>query len=359
MPRSPTTTRWARTTATDLPAEVGALGVEVLAAVKAVLDPAGVLNPGTLVPVPPTLGAPRAPPPGAGRQPGGRGGRARRLLPAVEAGLRAAATTCSCGPPASLEHADELAAGVADDRAVVAMGGDGLVGRVAGTVADAGGLLGVLPGGRGNDFARAVGLAATPGARSRCWSTAGSGDVDLGEVSSAGGRRAFLGIASVGFDSEVQERALVSRLPLGQLVYLGAALATVSGWRPARFTAQVDGVPLGLTGWTFAVANSGTYGGGMRLAPAASLVDGLLDVVTVGAISRARFLRALPDVFRGTHVRRPGVAVRPGTRVELDADRPFRVFADGDPVGTLPCTVTVRARALRVLLPHPPSGSAA
>ena len=183
--------------------------------------------------------------------------------------------------------------------------------------------------------------------------------VDLGEVSSAGGTRAFLGIASVGFDSEVQERALVSRLPLGQLVYLGAALATVSGWRPARFRGQVDGVPLALTGWTFAVSNSGTYGAGMRLAPAASVVDGLLDVVTVGAISRTRFLRALPDLFRGTHVRRPGIAVQPARRVELDADRPFRVFADGDPVGVLPCTLTVRAGALRVLLPDPPSGAAA
>ncbi|MCU1587713.1 MAG: Sphingosine/diacylglycerol kinaselike enzyme, partial [Frankiales bacterium] len=38
-------------------------------------------------------------------------------------------------------------------------------------------------------------------------------------------------------------------------------------------------------------------------------------------------------------------------RVFLDADRPFRVFADGDPIATLPCTVTVRPAALRVLLP--------
>jgi len=283
------------------------------------------------------------------------GGRARRLLPAVEAGLRAAGHDLLVRPTRSLEHADELAAGgVADDRVVVAMGGDGLVGRLAGTVADAGGLLGVLPGGRGNDFARSVGLDRDPRRALAVLEHGRERRVDLGEVSSAAGTAAFLGIASVGFDSEVQERALISRLPLGQLVYLQAALTTVSGWRPARFTARVDGVPLALTGWTFAVSNSGTYGGGMRLAPAASVQDGLLDVVTVGPVSRARFLRALPELFLGTHVRRPGIAVQPAVRVELDADRPFRVFADGDPVAVLPCTVTVRAGALRVLLPARP-----
>ena len=73
--------------------------------------------------------------------------------------------------------------------------------------------------------------------------------------------------------------------------------------------------------------------------------------MTFSTIGSSRFLRALPEVFKGTHVRRPSIAVRRARRVELDADRPFRVFADGDPVGTLPATVTVRPGAVRVLLP--------
>ena len=73
---------------------------------------------------------------------------------------------------------------------------------------------------------------------------------------------------------------------------------------------------------------------------------------TVSATSRLRFVRSLPRVFAGTHVRQPSVAVRPAVRVEVDADRPFRVFADGDPVAVLPCTITVRPGALRVLLPR-------
>ncbi len=175
--------------------------------------------------------------------------------------------------------------------------------------------------------------------------------VDLGVVTSASGEAPFLGIASIGFDSDVQERVLSSRLRLGRLVYLYGSLATVASWRPAVFTCTADGEPLVVRGWSVAVANSGVYGGGMRLAPEASLTDGELDVVTSAHTGRLTFLRALPKVFRGTHVDEPTVAVRRARTVGLDADRPFRVFADGDPVGTLPATVTVRPGAVRVLLP--------
>ncbi len=282
------------------------------------------------------------------------GGRASRLLPGVEAALRSAGHDLRVTPTRSLEHADELAEqAVADDRVVVAMGGDGLVGRVAGRVARAGGLLAVVPGGRGNDFCRAVGLPRD--AVAAC-AVVGSGverAVDLGEVVSRGSAPApFLGIASVGFDSDVQERVLTNRVPLGQLVYLVGSLAVVAGWRHARFTGTADGEPFSVTGWSAAVANSGVYGGGMRLAPDASVDDGLLDLVTIAATPRRTFLAALPELFRGTHVRRPNIEVRPVRTVALDADRPFRVFADGDPVGTLPCTITVRPGALRVLLPR-------
>jgi YegS/Rv2252/BmrU family lipid kinase len=280
--------------------------------------------------------------------PSAGGGRAMRLLPAVTETLERAGHDVVVTQTRSLAHADELAAdAVAADRVVVAMGGDGIVGRVAGTVAAYGGLLGVLPGGRGNDFCRAVGISRDAVSACGVLTTGTEHRVDLGDA----GGTAFVGIASVGFDSDVQGRVLTSRLRLGQLVYLYGALATLAAWRPATFTCTVDGEPVRMTGWSVAVANSGVYGGGMRLAPAASIEDGQLDVVTSAHTSRRTFLRALPRIFKGTHVAMPTVSVRRATMVELSADRPFRVFADGDPVASLPCTITIRPGALRLLLP--------
>jgi len=284
--------------------------------------------------------------------PSAGGGRTCKRLPAVEAALRGAGHDLLVTPTRSLEHADELVGqAVADERVAVAMGGDGIVGRVAGAVAEHGGLMGVVPGGRGNDFCRAAGLPQDPLEACAVLSSGTPTAVDLGVVTSGTGEARFLGIASIGFDSDVQERVLNSRLPLGQLTYLYGSLATVATWKHAVFTCIVDGTPLQVRGWSVAVSNSGIYGGGMRMAPDASLYDGRLDVVTSGATGKGAFLKALPKVFQGTHVEEPTIDVTTATVVELAADRPFRVFADGDPVGTLPATVTIRPGAVQVLLP--------
>jgi YegS/Rv2252/BmrU family lipid kinase len=275
------------------------------------------------------------------------GGRASKLLPRVEQALSAHDVVVT--PTRSLEHADELTdAAVADDRVVVAMGGDGLVGRVAGRVAARGGVLAVVPGGRGNDFCRMVGIPQDAVLACALVAAGVPTKVDIAEANGV----PFVGIASVGFDSEVQERVLRTKVPLGQLVYLYGALATVFTWKHARLTVTVDGKADCFEGWAAAVANSGVYGGGMRVAPSASVTDGKLDVVTTSATSRRHFFGQLPKVFKGTHVNDPCVSQRQGTTVLLEADRPFRVFADGDPIASLPCTVTVRPGALTLLLPR-------
>lgn len=296
-------------------------------------------------------------------------GRARRALPAVERTLRRTGHDVRTTATRSLAHAQDLAAqAVADGRVAVALGGDGLVGRVAGVVAGEGGLLGVLPGGRGNDFARSAKIPGRPVPACRVLSRGEVRTVDLGEAHALGEMptsgelptlgevpgRFFLGIASAGIDGVVQERVARARLPLGRLTYAAAALTSVAGWRPVRFRLVADGESYDVVGWSCAAAGSGVYGGGMRLAPDASLTDGLLDVVTSGATSRAAFVRALPRLIRGTHVRLPTVRVRRAAVVELSADRPLTLWADGEPVGPLPCRVSVRPGALRVLLPAGP-----
>ena len=277
------------------------------------------------------------------------GGRAARVLPEYRDLLTAAGHDVTEAFTRDIDHATDLAAqAVAEDRVACAVGGDGLVGRVAGAVADLGGLLAVLPGGRGNDFARALQIPSDPQGAVLALAGAHERALDLGDVDG----RAFACIASVGFDSVVQEFALRTRLPLGSHVYTVGALGAVARWKHASFHIDADGESSTLRGWAVAAANTGVYGGGMRLAPDADPADGLLDLVTTSATGRVRFLRSFPKVFDGSHVHQPEVQVRRAATVRIDAERPFRVFADGDPIGELPCTVSVRPGALRVLVPE-------
>jgi diacylglycerol kinase family enzyme len=118
---------------------------------------------------------------------------------------------------------------------------------------------------------------------------------------------------------------------------------------------EVDGRREVMTGYSVAVANSKAYGGGMYLVPHAEVDDGVLDVFMCGRTSKLRALRDLPKVFKGTHVDSPWISFLRGAVVSVSADRPFVVYADGDPIGELPITVRVEPRCLRVIVPADPA----
>jgi YegS/Rv2252/BmrU family lipid kinase len=246
-----------------------------------------------------------------------------------------------------MEHAREIARGAAAENEIVAaMGGDGLTGAVAGELRDGAGVLAVLPGGRGNDFARKLGIPADPVAACALLRNA-ERRVDLADV----GGRAFLGILSAGLDSDANRIANDNRLPLRTGVYAYAALRALATWKTARWTVVVDGESREFDGYCVAVSNSGVYGSGMYLVPDAQLDDGLLDVVLVEDVPKRRYLASLPKVFKGTHLREPGIHLLRGRSVSFRADRPFTAYADGDPIAELPATVDVVPGTLRVLAP--------
>jgi len=277
------------------------------------------------------------------------GGRALRALTAVEQALREAGIAFRVERTRSLQHAGELAAAAAQAGEIAtALGGDGLVGAVAGALrgSDPPALLGVLPGGRGNDFARSLGIPRDAVEAVGVIAAGRERTIDLGEVEG----RAFVGIASCGFDSDANRIANATRVP-GDAAYMWGALRALAGWRPARFELELDGEPLVHVGYNVAVANGRQYGGGMLIAPGAALDDGRFDVVTVADVPRRRFLSQLPKVFKGAHVGNPEVEVRHATEVRIAADRPFALYADGDPIAELPATVRTLPGAVRVLAP--------
>ena len=280
--------------------------------------------------------------------PSAGGGRTARLLPAVEASLRGHGIAFRVERTHSIEHARELARSSREAGEIAAaIGGDGLISAVAGELRHGDGVLAVLPGGRGNDFARKLGVGTDPVAAADLLAEGREQRIDVADIDG----RAYLGIASSGLDSDAGDIANATRLNLGQLVYVYATLRAVRAWRPARWEVVIDGAARSFTGYSVAVANSGVFGGGMYLAPDAKLDDGLLDVVMIGDIPKRRYLGSLPKVFTGAHVREPGIEICQAREVAFHADRPFNVQADGDPIADLPATVRVQPGALRVLVP--------
>jgi YegS/Rv2252/BmrU family lipid kinase len=280
------------------------------------------------------------------------GGRARTLLPRVEKALDERRLSFRVEMTRSAEHAVEEALGAADAGELpVVMSGDGLIGVVGGALVGTSVPLGIVPGGRGNDFARVLGIPAEPEGAVEILAEGHTRLVDVGE---ANGKR-FLGIASVGFDSDCQDIANRTKLVRGRWVYAYSALRALATWKPARFTLRVGEENLRFSGWSVAAANSSTFGGGMRLAPDASLEDGEFDVVMVGQSGRLRYISNLPKVFKGTHVENEEVRIVRTSRLELSASRPFTIYADGDPLTDLPASLRVLPRALHVVAPPAPS----
>ena len=281
--------------------------------------------------------------------PSAGGGRAAQTLPEIRAALDRRGLAHRIALTDGLEHARSLARAAADAGEVaVAVGGDGLVGAVASALRGTAGVLGVLPGGRGNDFARALGIDRDVSAACDVLANGVISSLDLGEA----GGCTFIGIASCGFDSVANRIANETRLVRGNLVYAYGALRALMSWEPATFTIELDGGPVRtVTGYTVAAANSGAYGGGMWMAPDAALDDGLLDLVLVEHGPRLRFLRLLPTVFKGEHVKQPSVHVMRAAEVRISADRPFTMYADGDPIAELPVTVRALPKAIRVIAP--------
>jgi YegS/Rv2252/BmrU family lipid kinase len=280
--------------------------------------------------------------------PSAGGGRARDLLPRLEGALRDRGIGYRLVLTTSLDHGiEEARAAAAKDEIPVVMSGDGLIGQVGGALVGTGVPLGVIPGGRGNDLARVMDIPTEIPAAVDLLAVGATREIDVGEVN---GRR-FLGIASCGLDSIANELANDARLLKGHLVYLYAGLRALAAWKPAHFSITLDGERRDFDGYSVAAANSKAFGGGMFLAPGAELDDGLLDVVYIVQFAKRRYLTNLPKVFKGTHVERDEVIVVRAREVEIDADRPFAVYADGDHLADLPATIRILPRALQVIAP--------
>ncbi|RFA15315.1 diacylglycerol kinase [Subtercola boreus] len=237
--------------------------------------------------------------------------------------------------------------------ALIVVGGDGMVSLGVNLVGGTSTPLGIVPTGTGNDSALGLGIpfefdAALAALRSALLREPRT--IDLGYLSHAGGELWFASALSAGFDARVNERANHMKRPRGASRYTIALLIELLRLRSRRYTLEVDGQTRTVDSVLLAVANNRSIGGGMLIAPDARLDDGLLDLLIVAPLSRVRFLRLFPKVFKGTHAGLPVVSLSRVSSVTVAVDSGDIVaYADGERVGPLPVTVSVRPGALRVL----------
>ena len=280
--------------------------------------------------------------------PSAGGGRTRKLLPQAQAALADGGVEYRLVLTQNIAHGREEARKAAErGQTVVVMSGDGLIGQVGGELANTRSALGIIPGGRGNDFARVVGIPDDVEEAAGIVAGAATRQIDVGE---ADGVR-YLCIASCGFDSEANRIANEAKRVKGPVVYAYAALRALAAWKPATFTLTLDGERVEVTGYSVAAANTKAYGGGMIAVPSAVPDDGFLEVSASGNVSKLRFLRGLGQVFKGEHMETMQVQTWRASEVTIDADRPFSVYADGDPVADLPTTFRILPSALKVIVP--------
>jgi YegS/Rv2252/BmrU family lipid kinase len=280
-------------------------------------------------------------------------GRGIRRLAAVLGPLSVTGASVRVEESSSLGHAATVAAEAAGQgETVVAVGGDGTVGAMAAAVSAADGVLGIIPAGRGNDFARMLGIPADPARAAAVLLRGGHRVVDLiGVAAGDGPEQIVAGSVYLGLPCEAARIAAAGRMPPGGVGYQVAGLRALLAWRPTAFTVDTGSAMTGtgFTGFCVVVANSGYFAGGMHAAPGADVSDGLLDVITVGEGPKPSFIRVMLLASRGKHTRLEQVGAAQAASVTVRADRDLDAGADGEP---LPCAsplatgTPLRVRAL-------------
>jgi diacylglycerol kinase (ATP) len=278
-------------------------------------------------------------------------GRALELLPQVSGTLRDAGVELEILLSRDFPEAETMTRQAVDSGADVlaVMGGDGMMhlglntcasARAAGSAVS----LGVIPAGTGNDFVRGMGL--DPQDAVAAAAAIGTGRSTLVDLARVNGR--YVGaVVATGFDALVNRRANAMPWPKGSLRYPLATVAELRVFAPLRYRLTVDGATRELDAMLVAVANTSSYGGGMRICPDADARDGLLDVTIVHPVSRLKLVQLLPLMYSGRFVR--DACVEQLRAREVVVEGPGLVgFGDGEMIGAAPLTVSAAAEVLRV-----------
>jgi diacylglycerol kinase (ATP) len=283
--------------------------------------------------------------PGAGR------GKARRWVRDVETYLSGRGARVDCEPSSGPADLTRIAAESSRDPKydrVVVCGGDGTLNLAVREFDLANGTLALIPTGSGNDFARVTGVPRKLGAA--CDNVL-DGRVREVDVALANGVR-YLGVAGLGFDSEVADFANRHvKFLRGSAVYLYAIFRVLPKFTPRAVRMRTENGARDEQIMFAAVGNTRQYGGGIRITPEATIDDGLLDLCVVHETTRVELLKTLPKAYMGAHVKSEFVEMGRGREFHFESERELAVYADGEPLTKTPVSFGLAEQRLKFIVP--------
>jgi diacylglycerol kinase (ATP) len=290
--------------------------------------------------------------PTAGR---GRGAQVRSQVMELFAAAGVSILDCSAESASAAIKMAKDAAGALKIQALVVVGGDGMAHLGVNVCVESQIPLGIIAVGTGNDSARELGfpiLDPAAGVAFILEHLDSKRRVDAIRLETSTGMHWVIGSASAGFDALVNRRANQLKWPKGQRRYEVAMLLELAKFKPLRYEVEIDGQRSAFSAMLCAIANGPAFGGGMRIAPEASMADGKLDLFVVHSISRLELIKIFPKVYSGGHVTHPAVEFFRGEHIRItpsSRDGKVPAFADGESVGEGSLDARVAAGALPVL----------
>lgn len=315
-------------------------------------------------------------------------GRALRRAPKVAALLRSQGWNVDVRVTHRSDDPAALAA-ACTNHWVAVLGGDGYIARIATQVGARGGVVIALPGGRGNDLCRCLGIGTDAVAHVRSLPTAseicaeGAGEhprirgVDAMRVRAlnrvndgqdAAGQRPpspgkdlegkdleekpaqVLGIVSFGLDALANQIANDTSIASGTFAYAWGALRALQQFQPKTMEIEVDGTRRRIRGWLVSVSNSGWFGGGINIVPSSNPSDGRLELLTVDPVPKRHAIRVLARVLAMRKVDDPILHIEQVTSVKIWDSAGLVAMGDGDHVGEGPLEISVSPEVFRVFV---------
>jgi YegS/Rv2252/BmrU family lipid kinase len=246
-------------------------------------------------------------------------------------------------------HATEIAAQSRLEGAdiIVASGGDGTVNEVAGALSGGDIPMGILPAGSGNGLARCLGISMSYALALRTIMKANTQVIDTAEVN---GTR-FTSIAGIGFDAHVASKFAESSIR-GMISYMQIILNEYSSYKPATYKITLDGTEFEKQALMVVFANSNQFGFNTRIAPDASLNDGLLDVCIIRKMPVTQLINMGYQMMAGNTLKSGYAEYYKAKNIRIETNGEPLMNIDGEPrIVTQPVEINIIPQSLKVIVP--------